>query len=165
MTAYSSRCSSSRTNAYPIRNPQGVLVLHVEQGVHLGQEEGDQGNSAVKQQGQEEKKQLVVGPLCGEIGGYKSQPDDQCGVDTQGDVPGLVEVVGEFAGLDGVDGAEEEQDHVEGEQGDHVVWRKVAGQLDKVLRSHRHDQFDSSREHGKHSQTEHHLKQQGIWKT
>ena len=52
---------------------------------------------------------VVVGP---EEDGYEGEPDDAGGVHGEADVLGLVEVGGDLPGLDGVDGAEEDEDHV-----------------------------------------------------
>ena len=51
----------------------------------------------------------MVGP---EEDGYEGEPDDAGGVHREADVLGLVEVGGDLPGLDGVDSAEEDEDHV-----------------------------------------------------
>ena len=51
----------------------------------------------------------MVGP---KEDGYEGEPDDAGGVHGEADVLGLVEVGGDLPGLDGVDGAEEDEDHV-----------------------------------------------------
>ena len=72
----------------------------------------------------------MVGP---EEDGYEGEPDDAGGVHGEADVLGLVEVGGDLPGLDGVDGAEEDEDHVVDKGGDEGEGGHSAG-LDSTVK-------------------------------
>ena len=50
--------------------------------------------------------------ICSKEDGNESQPDDARGVHGEPNVLGLVEVLGNLPGLEGVDGAQDDEDHV-----------------------------------------------------
>ena len=64
-----------------------VLLVHIVQRVDFGREEADDGDEAVKQQGEGEQGGLVGGVEGGEVGGQEGNPDNQRGAHRYEDVP------------------------------------------------------------------------------
>ena len=60
----------------------------------------------------ESQSNLEVCLVGAEVDGHEGEPDDACGVHGERDVLGLVEVLGDLARLERVDGAQQHEHHV-----------------------------------------------------
>lgn len=95
--------------------------------VHLGHEHAAERHRGAEADGEAHGDDLVV---AAEVDGHKGQPNDAGGVHREGDVLGLVKVRRNVSGLEGVEGAAQDQQSVVSQRGDDPQVGRVADQVD-----------------------------------
>ena len=88
---------------------------------------------------------LEEGPRRREVAGQEGEPDDEGRVDAEGDILGLVEVVGQCTCLECVARTHDDEEHVVTERHDEAsLWHRTR-QLHARLHCHGHAHFDFRR--------------------
>ena len=101
-------------------------LVDKKQRVDLGQMYTERCDERVQDKNEAEQSGFVVGEENHEVSWQESKPSEDRGCHRYEDVPGLVEVVREFAGEEPEDSAQEKKQHVEGKRNEQIVEREVA---------------------------------------
>ena len=80
----------------------------------------------------------MVGEESCVVGGQEGDPDEQCGGHGEENVPGFVEVVWEFAGDEGQDGAQDHKEEVVGERDEEADLVLLTMKFHILQGDHRH---------------------------
>ena len=97
-----------------------VLVGHTVKGIDLGPKERHQDDVTIQGQREAEQRRLVVGKEGSVVGWQEGDPDKQGGGHAEENVPRLVVVVGESAGDEAQDCADEGEEKVIRQGDDHT---------------------------------------------
>jgi len=109
-------CGSATAPVHTVLKLDSRAYSHTTvEGVQLWRVETKEEDRGVEEQSGGKKDSLLLSPHRCDVGGHEGQPDDEGGVDAEGDVARLVEVVGQGAGLKGVVGADDDEEDVVGE--------------------------------------------------